>query len=272
MAKIISKKPKIAIFDLTDCEGCELEFINLREKLTEVVCQVDVANWRMASDNHDVGPFDITFIEGSPITQADIDAIKQARAASKIIVTLGSCAELGGIQASISADSWEKGLKEVYGEGYKTKNKPPKPVSYYIDVDLHLPGCPINTDELERFLGALLINKKPTEVRFPVCLECKARETSCLLLEGEPCLGPVTKGGCNAVCPSRGLRCWGCFGALRGGNTQALATLFIEKYGPKRAKQLLSSFFSQQDEFKGLLVKRPKPSEKKEIKVRIKNS
>lgn len=266
MAKIINKKPKIAIFDLTDCEGCEIEFINLREKLASLVSQTDIANWRLASDNHDLGPFDITFIEGSPITQADIETVKQARAASKIVITLGSCASLGGIQSSLGSPlAWENGIKDIYGKDYKTKNKAPKPVSYYIDVDLHIPGCPINIEELERFLGALLINKKPTEVRYPVCLECKASENTCLLLDGQPCLGPVTRGGCEAVCPSRGLRCWGCFGALRGGNTQALANLFVEKFGPERTKQLLASFYAHQDEFKSIKVKRSGINSNKQI-------
>lgn len=248
-------KPRIAIFDLTDCEGCELEFINLREKLTSLAEQVVVANWRLGSTNSDPGPYDVTFIEGTPITEGDIEMVKQARAVSRTIVSLGSCADLGGVQSSLGEEAWEKGIKLVYGEKYKTKNKPPKPLSYYIDVDIHLPGCPVNQNELADFLGALLAGRKPTEVRYPVCLECKANENECLLLGGEACLGPVTKGGCEAACPSRGLRCWGCFGALRGGNTKAMKRLLIEKFGKERAEQLLSIFFSHQDEYKALYPK-----------------
>jgi coenzyme F420-reducing hydrogenase gamma subunit len=251
-------KPRIAIFDLTDCEGCELEFINLREKLTTTLGQTEVANWRLGSTNMDPGPFDITFIEGSPITETDIEIVKQARAVSRIVVSLGSCADLGGIQSSLESDARTKGLKLVYGEKYKSSGKVPRPISYYIEVDIHLPGCPINQNELADLLGSLLAGKKPTEARFPVCLECKAMENECLLLAGEACLGPVTKGGCEAVCPSKGLRCWGCFGALRGSNTAAMKHLLVEKFGEKRAKQLLANFYSQQDEFKALYLKEKK--------------
>lgn len=249
------KKLKIAIFDLTDCEGCELEFINLREKLTAFYEQTDIANWRLASENGHTGPFDVTFIEGSPITEGDIEAVKQARAASKQVVSLGSCADLGGIQCSIGKTGWKEGLEKVYGKGYKTKSKPPRPLEYYIDVDVHLPGCPVNTTELEKFLGALLVGKTPKPATYPVCLECKARENDCLLLEGKPCLGPITKGGCEAACPSRGLRCWGCFGALSGSNTKAFKAFLTAKYGKKRAEQLLETFMSQQKEFKELYPK-----------------
>jgi len=248
-------KPKIAIFDMTDCEGCELEFINLREKLTSIAGQTEIANWRMGSTNNDPGPFDVTFIEGTPITEKDIEVVKQARAASRLIVSLGTCADLGGVQSWIGETAWKKGVKLVYGENYKTTSKAPKPISYYIDVDIHLPGCPVNPNEIAEVLGAILAGRKPTEARFPVCLECKAKENECLLLAGKECLGPVTKGGCEAVCPSRGLRCWGCFGALRGGNTRAMKNLLTEKYGKERAEQLLAIFYYQQNEYKELYPK-----------------
>ena len=248
-------KLKIAIFDLTDCEGCELEFINLREKLTSIAEQTEIANWRLGSTNNDPGPFDVAFVEGSPITDVDIEMLKQVRAVSRIVVSLGSCADLGGVQSALGQKGWEKGLKLVYGEKYKTKNRYPKPISYYIDVDVHLPGCPVNQDELAEFLGALLVGRMPTEARFPVCLECKANENECLLLAGQPCLGPVTKGGCNAACPSKGMSCRGCFGTLSGGNLPAIKKQFIEKFGEERTEQLLATFYSQQDEYKVLYSK-----------------
>jgi len=242
-------KPKIAIFDLTDCEGCELELINLREKLSVIAGEADIANWRFASDSHDNGPFEITFIEGSPITESDIEVVKQARAVSRYVVSLGSCADLGGLQSSLKKNEWEKGIKEVYGDKYQTKSKPPKPLSYYIEVDVHLPGCPVNQNELSQVLASLISLKKPEKATYPVCLECKARENNCLFLEGEGCLGPITKGGCEAVCPSRGLRCWGCFGILEGANYPAYVKNIEKKFGKEKANMFLRSFFSQEEEY-----------------------
>ena len=251
----LKKKLKVAIFDMTDCEGCELTFINLREKLNKLTEYVDFANWRLASSNQNPGPFDITFIEGTPITSSDIELAKQARAVSKIVISFGSCADLGGVQSLIGKTGWENGLPLVYGEKYKTNSKAPKPLSYYIEVDFKLPGCPVSESELESVLGALIVGKNPKEKRFPVCFECKADENTCLLLEGEPCLGPVTKGGCGAACPSKGLRCWGCFGALRGGNQKALKKMLDAKYGKARTEQLFEAFMSQQNEFKEMYPK-----------------
>ena len=40
-----------------------------------------------------------------------------------------------------------------------------------------------------------------------------------------PCLGPVTRTGCGALCPSYGRGCYGCFGPLRGAERGARRTL-----------------------------------------------
>lgn len=247
-----NRKLKIAIFDLTDCEGCEAELTSLGSELVNFSEACDIVNWRLGSDNSHPGPFDLTFIEGTPITEADIETIKQLRANSALIVSLGSCADLGGVQGYLSKKEWEAGIKAVYGKDYKTTSKPPRPLSYYIQVDHRLPGCPVNRKELAQFIASFLIGKKPTVATYPVCLECKANENTCLLLEGQPCLGPITKGGCEAICPKRGLRCWGCFGALEGGNPRALKTFFEKSYGKDRTKQLLRSFFANQDEYRAL--------------------
>jgi hypothetical protein len=47
--------------------------------------------------------------------------------------------------------------------------------------------------------------------------------------KGEPCLGPVTRTGCGALCPGFGRGCYGCFGpAQQSNNTDALGRRFIE--------------------------------------------
>ena len=216
------KPLKLAIFDLTDCEGCELQFLALREKLAESGHDFAIENWRLGSAHRNPGPFDVTFIEGSPITEADIETVKQARRLSQTIITLGTCADLGGVQAMLPEVTRARGLADIYGKKYKTTTKPPKPVSYYIDVDIHLPGCPVNPAELEKLLECLAVGKKFKPSSKTVCFDCKARGNACLFLDEGFCLGPVTKGGCGAPCPAAGLRCYGCFGPIPDANLAAL--------------------------------------------------
>ena len=50
-------KPKIAIYDFTDCEGCEVAIISLREKLLEIENRLDIIDWRLAQEKKEEGPF-----------------------------------------------------------------------------------------------------------------------------------------------------------------------------------------------------------------------
>lgn len=256
-SKIKNQKSKIkmAIFDLTDCEGCELQFLALREKLADKGHDFEISNWRLGTSVATQGPFDVTFIEGSPISDADIEIIKQARKVSEEIITLGICADLGGVQAALPESARAKNLAEVYGKKYKSKSKAPKPVSYYIDVDVHLPGCPVSTVELERLLSCLFAGKKFIPAYFPVCLECKEKNNPCIFLDEGFCMGPVTKGGCGAPCPSRGLRCYGCFGPNGDANLTAMKNVTKGKVGEKELDNYLRLFFSQSDVYKGLKTK-----------------
>lgn len=245
-----NRRIKLAVFDLTDCEGCELQFLMLREKLAKRGHDFEIANWRLISDDVRPGPFDITFIEGSPITEADVDIIKRARAESKTIITLGTCAVFGGLQAAIPENMREKYLKEIYGKNYKTSSRAPKPVSYYIDVDVHLAGCPVNPEELEKYLSCAFNGKEFKQVNHSVCLDCKEKSNTCIFIEDGFCLGPVTKGGCGAPCPSAGLHCYGCFGPLPDANLGALEKLTEKYISKKELKNSLELYFKNTNEYK----------------------
>lgn len=252
------RKLQIAIFDLTDCEGCELQFLALREKLADLGQDFEISNWRLGTSVAESGPFNVTFIEGSPITESDIEIIKQAREVSEKIITLGICADLGGVQASLPESARAKNLIDVYGKKFKSKTKPPKPVSYYIDVDVHLPGCPISQIELEKLLSCLFTGKKFIPAYFPVCLECKEKNNPCLFLDEGFCMGPVTKGGCGAPCPSHGLRCYGCFGPISDANLVAMKNVTKDKIEEKELDNFLRLFFAQSKEYKSYKTRKRK--------------
>ncbi|RLE85860.1 MAG: hypothetical protein DRJ39_00885 [Thermoprotei archaeon] len=55
------------------------------------------------------------------------------------------------------------------------------------------------------------------------------RENACLLDLGIPCLGPITRGGCKAACPSVGRECIGCRGLAEDANIESLISIMKEK-------------------------------------------
>ncbi len=89
--------PKIAIYDFTDCEGCEVVLVSLKEKLLVLESRLNIIDWRLGQERKEKGPFFAAIIEGSPITQHEIDMLKYLRENSKFIFSLGACASLAGI-------------------------------------------------------------------------------------------------------------------------------------------------------------------------------
>ncbi|MCM8771429.1 MAG: cytochrome B, partial [Candidatus Omnitrophica bacterium] len=86
-------KPKVAFFDFTDCEGCQLQFANMGAVLLEIAELVDIVNFReiMSEQGED---YDIAFVEGSITTDNDVKRIKKIREKAKVVVALGACATL----------------------------------------------------------------------------------------------------------------------------------------------------------------------------------
>ena len=110
-------KPKVAIYDFTDCEGCEVAIVALKEKIVDLLKKVDIINWRLAQEKNLPGPFDITIIEGTPITQYEIDLLKELRKQSKVLIALGACACIAGIPGIIKKkdrDMWYKKITVAY--------------------------------------------------------------------------------------------------------------------------------------------------------------
>ena len=88
-----------------------------------------------------------------------------------------------------------------------------RPASAYVPVDLELPGCPINKEQLVGVLGQMLAGSRPRVPNHALCLDCKRQHLVCILVaHGAPCMGPVTSTGCGVLCPSYDRPCFSCFG------------------------------------------------------------
>lgn len=250
----MNKKLNIAVFDLTDCEGCELEFLNTREKILNQIKTIEFSNWRLLQETKQEEfkkqKFDVTFIEGTPLTNNEIKLLKRIREKSQILIALGTCACLGGVQGILNSQQREEAIKKIYGEKYKTAIKAAQPISAYVQVDFLLDGCPVNPNEIEKTIAQILAGKKLEPKDYPVCLACKARENTCLLLENKPCMGPVTAGGCAAICPSYGFPCFGCFGPIKDANVVALRNRFKDFMPDKEAQKWVATVWKNTEEYK----------------------
>ncbi len=223
-------KPTLGFFDFTGCEGCQLEVINFEIELVELLEQVDIVNFREAMQEK-AEDYEIAFIDGAITTESEISRIKKIREQAKILVAMGACACLGGVNCLKNFRPMEENLRIVYGDcaGYYN-TIPARPVSAVVDVDYELPGCPMNRDEFLKLAKALLLGKKPQLPSYPVCVECKMAGNVCVFDKEEFCLGPVTRAGCNAICINSGRRCWGCRGLIDDPNVNSEKEI-LEKHG-----------------------------------------
>ena len=234
-------KPKVAFFDFTGCEGCQLEALNLDgQEVLDLVSAVDIVNFREAKTEREDN-YDIAFVEGSISRESEIPRLKQIRDRAKIVVALGACACIGGINCLKNHMPMEEALRIVYGKDAKYYDTiPARPINAVIPVDYYVRGCPPITAELLKVTKALLLGKKPDIPNFPVCTQCKMAGNVCVFERGLSCLGPVTRAGCEAICVTAGRICWGCRGLIDEPNIGSEKDV-LQKYG-LTAQQIIERF------------------------------
>ena len=222
------QKPALAVWKFASCDGCQLTLLNCEDELLQIAERIQVANFTEASSEVIDGPYDLSLVEGSITTPHDAERIREVRAASRVLITIGACATSGGIQAlrNFAADL----TPVVYATPeYIDTLRTSTAIADHVPVDFELRGCPVDKGQLLEVISALLNHRKPNVRGHSVCVECKRAGLTCVLVaHGTPCLGPVTQAGCGALCPAFNRGCFGCFGPMESPNTAALAARWRE--------------------------------------------
>lgn len=233
-------KPKAAFFDFTDCEGCQLQIANLGESFLELTEYVDIVTFReiMSEESAD---YDIAFVEGSISTDNDVKRIKKIREKAKVIIALGSCAAIGGVNGIKNRAPLDVAIKRVYGEKAENINTiKVMPVKDVVRVDYTINGCPVYLPEVVTVVKCALMGKPYVVPNYPVCAECKMNENVCRYEKDQECMGPVTRAGCNSWCINNGNRCYGCRGLVDDPAADSQKEILL-KYGLK-LEDILKSF------------------------------
>jgi sulfhydrogenase subunit delta len=218
-------RPKLAVWKFASCDGCQLSLLDCEDELLQLSTAVTIASFKEMSSAAIEGPFDLSLVEGSVSTPEDAARIREVRANSRLLVTIGACATAGGIQGlrNFAADGSYAASVYAHPE-YISSLATSTPIAAHVAVDYELHGCPIDRHQLLEVITAYLSGRAPVIPDHAVCEECKARGTVCVLVaKNTPCLGPVTRSGCGALCPSLNRGCFGCFGPSEAANTTSLA-------------------------------------------------
>jgi coenzyme F420-reducing hydrogenase gamma subunit len=248
-------RPRIGVVKFASCDGCQLTLLDLEDELLAIADKVDIVEFAEATSRRSGGPFDVLFVEGSISAPEQVEEVTKLRAVTKMLVTIGACATAGGIQAIRNWFDHEEIRHAVYPEPrYVESLATSRPVADYVTVDAELRGCPISPGQLREFLVALVTGRRPQLPDEAVCLECKRQGVVCVAVaRGIPCLGPVTKTGCGAICPAYGRGCYGCFGPRESANTTSLAAWLSDGRNASDVSRLFTGFTAWSEPFRKVI-------------------
>jgi NAD-reducing hydrogenase small subunit len=166
-------KTKVATIWLSGCSGCHMSFLDQDELLLELAKKVKV----VYSPIMDIKTFpenvDVTLIEGAVANEEQQSLLKEARAQTKILISLGDCAVTGNVTALRNAwsDSDQAVLEKAYVENSDENAQMPtdvpkllkkvRPLHEVVKVDYFIPGCPPSAGLITYVLTELLAGRTP---------------------------------------------------------------------------------------------------------------
>ncbi|MCE5242704.1 MAG: NADP oxidoreductase [Syntrophobacteraceae bacterium] len=175
-----TNKVRLATAWLGGCAGCHMSFLDIDERLLDVLESVDVVYSPIADIKHFPENVDVTIIEGAICNSDNLKEALAIRKNSKIVISFGDCAITGNVPSMRNKLKIDEVISAVYSEGPGAS--PPKPgldilpqiltkvlpVHAVIPVDLYLPGCPPDPERILAVISALLAGKPvelPVEMR-----------------------------------------------------------------------------------------------------------
>jgi coenzyme F420-reducing hydrogenase gamma subunit len=245
-------RPRVAVHKFSSCDGCQLAFLNLGEDLLTLAGRVELVHFAEAGPLDPERDVDIAFVEGSVSTPEDLERIQHIRQHSRLLIAIGACATSGGIQGLRNGVFGANWVAQIYNHPEAiTSLEHSTPIASHVKVDFELWGCPVSGPQMLAVVNSLLLGVAPRDNADKVCTECKRHGYPCVMVtRGIACMGPVTRAGCSALCPSLGRDCYGCYGPAAHANTDALAAQFASQgLTPQAIVQRFQSINSQAPAF-----------------------
>lgn len=160
------RKARIATVSLAGCFGCHTSFLDIDERLLELMELVEFDRSPLTDIKKFSQRCDIGFIEGGCANEENVHVLRDFRRNCDVLIAVGQCAIMGGLPAMRNAimhsdDPLGEIVDEAYLSGEFTKNPthliPNDPVlplildevyrcSDVVDIDYQIPGCAPSAD------------------------------------------------------------------------------------------------------------------------------
>ena len=167
-----SAKVKAATVWLDGCSGCHMSFLDMDERIIELLQKVDLCYSPLVDHKDFPDMVDLTLVEGAVSSHEDLEKIKKVREHTKILVSLGDCAVTANVPSMRNPFGVKAIMNHAYVETAVTKDIIPnevvpelfeysRPVHNFVKVDLFLQGCPPPADAIYFLLTELLEGRMP---------------------------------------------------------------------------------------------------------------
>jgi NAD-reducing hydrogenase small subunit len=173
MAEKTPRKLRIATTSLAGCFGCHMSFLDIDERLFDLVDLVEFDRSPITDIKH-CGRCDVGIIEGGVCNAENVHVLREFRVNCKILIAIGACALNGGLPAQRNHLDLRDCLQEVYATeaslasgGIPNDPELPLPLDKVhplhevVKIDYFLPGCPPSGDAIWRFVTDLLAGRTP---------------------------------------------------------------------------------------------------------------
>jgi len=166
MSTTPTKKVSVATVWLDGCSGCHMSLLDIDERLIELAAAVDIVYSPIVDNKTFPEQVDLTLVEGSVSSEADLDKIKKIREHTRLLIAMGDCAVTGNVPSMRNPFGSEVMLQHVYLQHAPSEIVPrmlPRvlPVHQVVKVDAYLPGCPPSADVLYFAVTELLAGRLP---------------------------------------------------------------------------------------------------------------
>lgn len=166
-------KPRVGTVWLEGCAGCHMSFLDLDERLLQVLGAVELTVSPITDyKDYDFPELTLGIVEGAIGTTEHQQIARKLRSRCKILIALGDCATFGGINTMRNWIPKQEVLRYGYVETPSTvdgaipcdKEIPPLldqvlPLDYLVEVDLYLPGCPPSPEAIAYAITSILEGK-----------------------------------------------------------------------------------------------------------------
>ena len=171
-----NETPRVTVASdwLCGCAGCHMSFLDIDERIVELVGAADLLSTPITDLKHPPEEgCTVGMLEGGINNSANEEVAQTMRKRSKVLIALGDCAVFGGVPTMRNHAGMEEALRRAYVESESTVDgrvpdhediavmQDARPVDAVVPVDVYLPGCPPPADAIFYVLTELAAGRTP---------------------------------------------------------------------------------------------------------------